>query len=284
MRFDCNLKPSWCPGCGNYSILDCLKKALEDLGLNPHEVISVSGIGQAAKTPHYINTNGFNGLHGRGISPAVGMKIANKNLVVIVNSGDGDSLGEGGNHTIHNMRKNIDITHFMHNNQIYGLTKGQGSPTTAFGQITTMQLDGVISHPLNPIALSIISGATFVARSFSGDKNHLTQIMKAAILHKGYSFIDIMQPCVVFNKVNTYKWYKEHLYEIPNNHDKGNKLRAIEIALNQEIDEKIPMGIFYEVEKPTYIDLIPNIKNNVPLVDLHLKPSKADSLIEEFIY
>ncbi|NMR88599.1 2-oxoacid ferredoxin oxidoreductase, partial [Vibrio parahaemolyticus] len=163
------MKPSWCPGCGNFMIRDALKIALEELSIPPSQAVLVSGIGQAAKMPHYIGINGFNGLHGRALPPAIGIKMANKDLTVIVESGDGDTYGEGGNHFIHAIRRNINIAHFVHNNQIYGLTKGQASPTTALGQKTTLQYDGVKLNPINPVALSLTMGAGFVARGFSGD-------------------------------------------------------------------------------------------------------------------
>ena len=172
---------AWCPGCGDFNILDSLKAALERLGKKPHEVLVVGGIGQAAKTPQYINTNGFCGLHGRALSPAVAAKIVNSGLTVIVDTGDGDSYGEGGNHFIHNIRRNVDITHFVHDNQIYGLTKGQASPTTDVGHVTDVQTAGSLNEPLNPLLLAISLGAGFVARAFSGDPEHLTSIMIEAI-------------------------------------------------------------------------------------------------------
>ncbi|CAH2212585.1 2-oxoacid:ferredoxin oxidoreductase subunit beta [Tepidibacter aestuarii] len=281
-KFD-SVETAWCPGCGNHGILTALKQALWELNLEPHEVLITSGIGQAAKTPQYINVNGFNGLHGRSLPPALGAKIANKNLKVIVNSGDGDTFGEGGNHVLHNMRRNIDIAHFVHDNQIYGLTKGQASPTTAAGQKTSTQTNGVINQPLNPIAFAIISGATFVARTFAGDKDHLVPILKKAIEHKGYAIVDIMQPCVIFNKVNTYQWYKENLYHLPKTHDKTNKIEALTKALEYEDGKGVPMGIFYEVQKPTFIDQIPKLRDGDALVDIDVNPMSAQKFINEFM-
>ena len=164
---------TWCPGCGNFAILAAIKESLFELGLSPNEVVMVSGIGQAAKTPHYLKANVFNGLHGRALPPAQAIKIVNKKLNVIVVSGDGDTYGEGGNHFLHNIRRNVDIVQLVNNNQIYGLTKGQASPTTARGQTTSMQFEGTYTDPLNPLAVAIAAGATFVARSFSGEKEHL---------------------------------------------------------------------------------------------------------------
>jgi 2-oxoglutarate ferredoxin oxidoreductase subunit beta len=275
-------KPSWCPGCGNYMIRDALKKALEDLEIEPSKVVLVSGIGQAAKMPHYIGLNGFNGLHGRALPPAIGIKMSNKDLTVIVESGDGDTYGEGGNHFIHTIRRNVDIAHFVHNNQIYGLTKGQGSPTTALGQKTTLQFDGVKLNPINPLALSLTMGAGFVARGFSGDVKHLSNLMKEAILYKGYAHVDILQPCVVWNKVNTFKWYKDRVYKLDEdeNYDYTDFEAAYKKAL--EFGDRIPIGILYKVERETYDQKFSFIENGKPLVRAELNPINAQNLLEEF--
>ena len=200
----CTYETAWCPGCGNFIILECLKTALEQLGKEPSEVLVAAGIGQAAKTPQYINANAFCGLHGRSLPAAVAAKIANEALTVIVDTGDGDSYGEGGNHFIHNIRRNVDITHFVHDNQIYGLTKGQASPTSVIGLVTSVQTDGNFNEPLNPVLVAIASGAGFVARAFTGHKEQLISLMKQAIEYKGYALVDILQPCVSFNKTNTF--------------------------------------------------------------------------------
>ncbi|MGI6371930.1 MAG: 2-oxoacid:ferredoxin oxidoreductase subunit beta [Caldicoprobacterales bacterium] len=274
-------KPTWCPGCGNYSIHTALKQALEELGLAPHEVVLSSGIGQAAKMPQYIDVNGFNGLHGRALPPAIGIRFANKNLKVIVESGDGDTYGEGGNHFIHTIRRNVDIAHFVHNNQVYGLTKGQASPTTAMGQRTTMQFDGVKLEPVNPMALALTAGAGFVARGFSGDIPHLVYLMKEAITYKGYALLDILQPCVVWNRVNTFRWYRERVYKLPEEYDYTDKKIAYEKAF--EFGDRIPIGILYRVEKEIYEDKFDFIKDGEPLVDRYLDPMDAQKLMDEFI-
>lgn len=271
---------AWCPGCGNHALLIALKQALAELDKQPHQVLVCSGIGQAAKTPHYLNVNGFNGLHGRSVPPAFGAKVANKDMTVIINSGDGDSYGEGGNHLIHNMRRNLDITHFVHDNMIYGLTKGQASPTTQPGHTTGVQTEGVVLEPLKPLALAITMGATFVARGFVGKKEQLVALMKAAITHKGYALVDIFQPCIVFNKVNTFKWYEEHTYPLPEHHDPSNRMEALRKAF--EWDDGIPLGILCQEEKPTYTDTVKILREGPPLVDLELKPERVIPFMDDY--
>lgn len=282
MQKEYNLyEPSWCPGCGNFMIRTALKQALEELQIPPHKAVIASGIGQAAKIPHYIGVNGFNRLHGRAMPPAIAIKLSNKDLNVIVESGDGDSYGEGGNHFIHGVRRNINIAHFVHNNQIYGLTKGQGSPTTAEGQITTLQFDGVKNTPLDPLALSLTLGAGFVARGFTGDLPHLVDLMKQAISFKGYAHLDILQPCVVWNKVNTFQWYKDRVYKLSDDYDNTNYEDAYKKA--KEFGDKIPIGVLYKVEKPTYEDSFKFIRDGKALVDRELNPLDAKVLMEDFI-
>lgn len=272
---------AWCPGCGNFSLLECLKTALQELGKKNEEVLMVAGIGQAAKIPQYIQANSFCGLHGRALPPAAAAKIANERLTVIVSSGDGDSYGEGGNHFIHNVRRNVDITHFVHDNQIYGLTKGQASPTTAEGQVTPIQPFGHIVAPINPVLLAISAGAGFVARGFVGNKEQLISLMKQAIEYKGYALLDILQPCVSFNKVNTYKYYSKRVYALDASYDSSNKLSAIERAM--EFDDKIPTGVLYSVPMDTYNQKHPVLNKNVPLIDIKTDKKIIKALIAEFI-
>jgi 2-oxoglutarate ferredoxin oxidoreductase subunit beta len=276
----CKLETAWCPGCGNFPILDALKETLEALGKKPHEVLLAAGIGQAAKTPQYLTANNFCGLHGRSLPPAIAAKIANKDLTVIVNTGDGDSYGEGGNHFIHNIRRNVDITHFVHDNQIYGLTKGQASPTTAIDHVTHVQTMGNMNLPLNPLTIAIAAGASFVARAFSGDKAHLVEIMKAAITHKGYALVDIMQPCVSFNKVNTFMYYKKRVYKLDDTYDNTDKMKALEKSM--EFDEKIPTGIIYKEERPTYHDKFDFLKGDEALLDKKTDKKMIEELISGF--
>lgn len=273
---------AWCPGCGDFAILEALKETLEELQKNPHEVLVVGGIGQAAKTPQYINANGFEGLHGRALPPAAAAKIANHKLTVIVDTGDGDSYGEGGNHFIHNIKRNVDMTHFVHDNQIYGLTKGQSSPTSDLGHVTDFTPDGVNTHPINPMVAAIGLGAGFVARAFSGDKAHLKSIMKAAINYNGYALVDILQPCVSFNKVNTFAWYKKRVYNLDENASYNPTDKAAAFAKAMEWGDKIPTGILYIEDDQSYVEKVPFLKE-APLVDLPVETEVIEGFFKEFM-
>jgi 2-oxoglutarate ferredoxin oxidoreductase subunit beta len=277
----CTYETAWCPGCGNFVILECLRTALEQLKLEPSQVLVAAGIGQAAKTPQYISANAFCGLHGRSLPAAAAAKIANERLTVIVDTGDGDSYGEGGNHFIHNIRRNVDITHFVHDNQIYGLTKGQASPTSVLGLVTGVQTDGNFNEPLNPMLLAIAAGAGFVARAFTGHKEHLVTLMKEAIQYKGYALVDILQPCVSFNKVNTFAWYNKRVYELDGSYDNTDKAAALQKAM--EFDERIPIGILYREEKPAYHRKNDVLKDEIPLIDRESDPSIINKMIQSYI-
>jgi 2-oxoglutarate ferredoxin oxidoreductase subunit beta len=270
---------AWCPGCGNFGILSAVKKALVELEIEPHQVLLVSGIGQAGKLPHYMKGNVFNSLHGRPVPPAIGAGIANPELIVIAISGDGDSYGEGGNHFLHAMRRNHNITYLVHDNQIYALTKGQASPTSDQGFITKTTPFGA-SLPINPIALGIVAGASFVARGFAGDVEHLAGLIKAGINHKGFALIDILQPCVSFNHVNTFAWYKERVYKLETGYDPADKAQALVKA--QEWGDRIPTGIIYRQDRPTFEEQIPALKQGA-LVKQKIEPEKAESLLGEFL-
>jgi len=233
---------AWCPGCGNHSIIKSLKGALAELGILPKDLVVVSGIGQAAKIPHYFKTNFFNGLHGRSLPPATAIKAVNPQMTVIAESGDGDMYGEGGNHFLHAIRRNPDITNIVHNNMIYGLTKGQASPTSQFGFKTPVQTKGVILEPFNPISLAVSQNASFVARAFAGDVEETKEIIKKAIQHHGYSLVDIFQPCVTFNKVNTFKWFKKNTAYVNDSYDPRDRRAAFEKSLETN---PLPLGVIY---------------------------------------
>ena len=206
------------------------KKALAELDIAPEKLVMVSGIGQAAKTPHYFKTNFFNGLHGRALPPATAIKTANPFMTVIAESGDGDMYGEGGNHFIHTIRRNPDITNIVHNNMVYGLTKGQASPTSQLGFKTPVQVAGILLEPFNPLAVAIALDAGFVARAFISDAEKTKEILKKAITHKGYALVDIFQPCITFNKINTWEWFKEHTYYLEDSHDPRDRSAAFKRA------------------------------------------------------
>lgn len=272
---------AWCPGCGNFNILESLKRALTELGKDPYEVLMVAGIGQAAKLPQYISANSFCGLHGRAIPVAVAAKMANDKLTVIVDSGDGDTYGEGGNHFINNIRRNTNITHFVHDNQIYGLTKGQASPTSGIGLVTGAQTTGNINAPLNPVALAITLGAGFVARAFSGDMDQLVSIMKEAISYNGYAIVDIFQPCVTFNHINTFSFYKNRVYSLDENYDPSNKLAALEKAM--EFGDKIPTGILYREDKESFSERNVVLNKGTALIDRPFNPSIIEELTSQLV-
>ncbi len=233
---------AWCPGCGNFSIRRILMDALAELEVDPAHLVLVSGIGQAAKLPHYQKGHVFNGLHGRALSPATAIQTTDPSLTVVAVSGDGDMYGEGGNHFIHTIRRNPDITNIVHDNMVYGLTKGQASPTSRRGFKTPVQVGGVILEPFNPLAVAIALDAGFVARGFAGHREHTKELIKQAIQYKGYALVDIFQPCVTFNKLNTAQWFKEHTYMLDESHDPTDRQAAFARAIETD---PLPLGVFY---------------------------------------
>ena len=232
---------AWCPGCGNFAIRDVLEKVLRELPVPRNKIVLTSGIGQAAKMPHYLDVNYFNGLHGRSLPLAVGIKLARPDLTVIAYSGDGCMYGEGGNHFIQTLRRRLDITILVSENQVYGLTKGQSSPTTGLAVKNDLSPGGNPNLPLNPLALAITMDAPFVARGFAGDKEHLSALILEAILFKGTAVVDILQPCVSFNKINTYAWYRERVFKLEKPlTDRYEAIRTADLW-----GEKIPIGVIY---------------------------------------
>ena len=245
-----SFETAWCPGCGNFSILKAVKQALVQCDLAPHDVFFVSGIGQAAKAPHYLHANVFNGLHGRSLPVATGAKLANPHLTVIAESGDGCNYGEGGNHFLAAIRRNIDITLLVHDNRVYGLTKGQASPTSPEGFVSKAQPDGNPSLPFNPVAVATVMQAGFVARGFAGEIAHLTDLICQAIAHKGFSLVDILQPCVSFNRLNTFSWYQEHCRKLENSYDPTDQRGALDVAMMDE--NRLPIGVIYRNKRPSF--------------------------------
>lgn len=265
--------PTWCPGCGNFGIWTALKNALAELGLNPSDVLVVYGIGCSGNMSSFVKAYGFHGLHGRALPVAIGAKLANKDLKVIVLGGDGDGYGEGGNHFIHALRGNVDITYLVHDNQVYGLTKGQMAPTTEHGQPTSSTPEGAIEQALNPVALAIAAGGTFVAQGFAGDVGQLTQLVKDAIAHPGFAHVNVLQPCVTFNHHNTFSWFYKRVYKLEAaKHDFSNKQEAFARAL--EWEQKIPTGVLYREIRPTWeegcreLAGVPLVKRPVEAVDI----------------
>jgi 2-oxoglutarate ferredoxin oxidoreductase subunit beta len=245
-------EPEWCPGCGNFDMIECVKQALCDLEIESHEVIVVAGIGQTAKLGFSVKTNMFDGLHGRTLPVALGVKMAHHQAKVVAVSGDGDFYGEGGNHLIHALRRNLDVTMLVGNNQVYGLTKGQASPTSAHDFHSKIHREGTGSQPIRPTMLALAAAATFVAKAFSGDKDQLTGLIKQGIRHRGAALIDIMFPCVSFNKINTFAWYKQRVKPLGPEHDPTDFDAALRLTMHT--DDEIPTGVYYQVDRPVFGD------------------------------
>ncbi|MXY59968.1 MAG: 2-oxoacid:ferredoxin oxidoreductase subunit beta [Chloroflexi bacterium] len=245
--FKGKIDPDWCPGCGDFGVLNSLQRAAAELGLRPHEIVTVSGIGCSSNLPGYINTYGAHTLHGRSLAFATGVKMANHELTVIATGGDGDGYGIGGNHFTHTARRNVDLTYVVMNNQIYGLTTGQVSPTSRVGQKTKSTPFGSVEYPINPITSAIMNGATYVARGYSGDVRHLTELIKGGIEHQGFALIDIFSPCVTFNLDNTHNFFKERIKKLE---DQGNDATDWAAACEKAMvwGDEIYIGKFYHLE------------------------------------
>ena len=253
--------PDWCPGCGDFGVLAALEKAIVDLQIQPFNVVTISGIGCSSNLPGYINTYGMHTLHGRALAVATGVKLANHDLTVVVTGGDGDGFGIGGNHFIHTMRRNVDLLYLAMDNQIYGLTTGQASPTSAIGMKTKSTPFGSVEGPINPITLALAVGCTFVARGFSGEQKQLTDLIKQGLQHKGFSFIDVFSPCVTYNHDNTYPWFKQRVKKLEEDstYDSSNWQMAIERS--QLWGEVIPIGKFFQR------DDLPSLDQAEPVLD-----------------
>lgn len=276
-NFDTSMFPSWCPGCGDFGIWGSLKQAMAKLGWRPHQVLTIFGIGCSGNMSSFFGGYGFHSLHGRAIPTAAGAKLANHNLHLIVVAGDGDLLGEGLSHFIHGARANYDMTVILHNNQIYGLTTGQASPTTLPGMKTKSTLTGVIDEPLNPAALAIQAKAGFVARGFAGDMPHLTELIVKAVSHSGFSLVEVLQPCVTFNRLNTYEWFRTRLVKI----DTPSSDIIEGIKISQWTDKEIKIGALYQNDRPAFHKLLPQL-TSATLVELSGKKRDIKKLIETF--
>jgi len=278
------VEPDWCPGCGDFGVLRGLEIAAGKLGIAPKDLVVVSGIGCSSNLPGFFHSYGVHSLHGRAVAVASGIKLANHDLKVVITGGDGDGYGIGLGHFVHAMRRNLDLTYIVMNNQIYGLTTGQASPTTMKEVRTKSTPAGNFELPINPISLALVAGATFVSRGFSGENKHLADLFADAIAHKGFSLVDVLSPCVTYNKINTYDYFRKRVYKLDDKsgHDSGKIEQAMERAF--EWGDKIPIGVFYRQEQPTYEDHEKAFRRG-PLVKqkLGLASETFDSLMEEFM-
>lgn len=265
----------WCPGCGDFAILQAVKMALFDIQADPTQTMIVSGIGCSSQMPHWVNVNGFHGIHGRALPVATGMKLANPGMNILVHGGDGDGYGIGAGHFIHAMRRNINLTYIVHNNQIYGLTKGQASPTSEKGHKTASTPYGSPDNPIDPLKLAIVSGATFVARGASSNLLHLKELIVQGMNHRGFSLIDVMQPCVTFNKVNTYGWLKETSYIFQDEYPSDDMHAALQKT--EEFPDKVPLGVYYETTRPTHEEEM-GISEKPPVAYNHSQPDISQLL------
>ncbi len=273
-------KPNWCPGCGDFGIEAALKQAFAQLDLDPDKITLVSGIGCGANMPSWFSTYGLITLHGRSVAVASGVKLANHEQSVFVEAGDGDAYGIGMGHFIHGMRRNINITYVVGNNTVYGLTKGQVSPTAPKGCKGPSTPFGKPDFPINPLSLALTAGCTFVARGFAGNLPHLVRLIKAGHAHKGFSYIDILQPCMTYSKERGYKYYQDLTYDLASvEHDSSNKVEALKKA--EEAPEKYPIGIFYQEDRPVYEDELSQFQNGA-LIHHDIKNIDINPLFEEY--
>ena len=277
--------PDWCPGCGDFGVLAAVQKALVELQIPKHEVATISGIGCSSNFPGFIDTYGMHTLHGRSLPVASGMKLANHAMTVLVTGGDGDGFGIGAGHFVHTMRRNLDLTYIVMDNQIYGLTTGQTSPTSRIGMKTKSMPFGNVDAPVNPISLALSAGATFVARGFSAEQKHLTELLKRAIQHKGFSFIDVFSPCVTYNHDNTFQWFRPRVKKLEDNpsYDPTDFQAAMEKSLLW--GDEIPIGLFFErTDVPAAHEAEP-VLNSGPLVhqEIRIPADVAKSFVDELM-
>lgn len=279
-----SVKPTWCPGCGDFGVLSASKKGLVDVQWLPNNTVVVSGIGCSSNFPHFLGGYGLHTLHGRSIPAAEGVKLSNPDLNVLVTGGDGDGLGIGLAGFIHAARRNVDLTYIIMDNQVYGLTVNQVSPTSSLGRVTKSTPYGNIENPLNPITMALAAGATFVARTYSKESSHFREVVKRAMEHKGFSFIDALSPCVTFNKVNTFEFWNERVYKLEETEYKPTDLNQA-LLKSQEWGNKVPIGVFYEVSTPVYSSMDETNKKfgNVISRGAHkISPETIEEIIKDF--
>jgi 2-oxoglutarate ferredoxin oxidoreductase subunit beta len=276
--------PDWCPGCGDFGVLAALKQAIVELEIPPHKVLTISGIGCSSNLPGYINTYGMHTLHGRALAVATGAQLGNHGLKVVVTGGDGDGYGIGGNHFVHSMRRNVDLTYIVMNNQVYGLTTGQLSPTSIKGMSTKSTPFGSVENPINPIPLAITAGATYVARGFTGQQKHLVELIKGGLSHKGFSLIDTFSPCVTYNHDNNYDFFKQRTKKLDEmGHDPTDRHAAFEMGYLW--GDVIPIGLFWKREDLASLDQLEPVLDEGPLAHrrLGVAPEVAQALIRELM-
>jgi 2-oxoglutarate ferredoxin oxidoreductase subunit beta len=284
-EFRGKVDPDWCPGCGDFGVLNALKGALAELGLLPHEVLTVSGIGCSSNLPGYISTYGMHTLHGRALAVATGAHLANHSLKVVITGGDGDGFGIGGNHFLHVMRRNVDLTYIVMDNQIYGLTTGQVSPTSRKGMKTKSTPFGSVENPVNPVPMAVVCGATYVARGFSGQQKHLVSLIKGALEHRGFAFVDVFSPCVTYNKENTHEFFKQRTAKLEEmGHDPTDRKAAIEKG--SQWGDVIPIGLFYKNDDvPALDEMEPVLAEGGPLAHrpLGVSPENVRAILDELM-
>jgi 2-oxoglutarate/2-oxoacid ferredoxin oxidoreductase subunit beta len=279
-----DIKPNWCPGCGDFSVLASIQKAAVNLGIEPENFVLQSGIGCSGRISGYLNVYGMHSMHGRSLAVAQGVKLANKDLTVVCAGGDGDGFGIGLNHFVHAARRNVDITYIVMDNQIYGLTKGQMSPTSPKGFITKSTPEGNPETPISPIQVALSANASFIAQGFSGNLKQVTSIIEQGIRHKGFAFINIFSPCVTFNKIFTYDWFKQNLQDVSEfeNYDSQNRSQAFE-----KVEETggFLTGVIYQNERKEFVDSLPanSGKESLTKQDLSFTEDKVRSLMQRYM-
>ncbi len=277
-----NIKPNWCPGCGDFSVQASIQRACANLGLEPEQVAIISGIGCSGRISGYINAYGFHGVHGRALPLAQGVKLANRELTVIAAGGDGDGFAIGLNHTIHAMRRNIDITYIVMDNQVYGLTKGQTSPRSQTGFVTKSTPQGAVEQPIAPIEMALAAGASFVAQGFSSNVKQLTSLIEQAIQHRGFSFVNVFSPCVTYNKINTYDWFRQNVVELGDDYEPYDRQKALQIV--HETNGLVTGLLYVNRDAKPYEDLLQGF-TDIPFVnaDLTVAPDQFQELLQEFV-
>ncbi|RUT29790.1 2-oxoacid:ferredoxin oxidoreductase subunit beta [Paenibacillus zeisoli] len=282
-EFRNNVKPNWCPGCGDFSVQAAIQRAAANVGLEPEQLAVISGIGCSGRISGYINAYGLHGIHGRALPIAQGVKLANRDLTVVASGGDGDGFAIGMGHTVHAIRRNINMTYIVMDNQIYGLTKGQTSPRSSEGFKTKSTPEGAIETTLSPLEIALSAGATFVAQSFSSDLKQLTSLIEQGIQHEGFSLINVFSPCVTFNKVNTYDWFKENIVNLETVPDYDPSNRVMAMTKLMETNSMITGLIYQNKTKKSYENLVSGFREE-PLVsqNLSLTESEFDKLVAEF--